>query len=100
MQPVKAQAQRVKRKSDQAKPLRSRSGRARATAEKLPYLTEESGGFRVGILGRELLEFVEQLALTLGEFLRRLDHDLDIHVARLLGAQHRHALAVQAEAAA
>ena len=69
MQPVKPQAQRVKANHIRAKPLRS--CRARATAEKLPYLTEESGGFRVGVLGRELLEFIEQVALTLGEFLRR-----------------------------
>src|SRR5690606_8428809 len=43
------------------------------------------------------IEFLQQLALPLGEFLRRFDLDLDIEVAGLAGAQHRHALALQAE---
>ncbi len=54
----------------------------------------------MGILRRQPLEFAQQLALTLGQFLRRLDQYLDIHVAGLFGAQHRHTLALQSEAAA
>src|SRR5207249_1403913 len=62
-----------------------------------PHLAEDSGGFRVLVLRRQLLEFVEQFALALGQLLGRLYHHLDIHVAGLAGAQHRHALAMQTE---
>src|SRR5215472_1281746 len=76
------------------------SGRGRSISEKLLDFTEESGGFRLRFLGRQTLELRQQFTLPFGQALRRLDHDLHIHVARLARAQHRHALALQAEAAA
>src|SRR5262249_55122531 len=45
-------------------------------------------------------EFTEQLALALGQFLRRLHDDLNVHVAGLFRAEHRHSFAVKPEAAA
>src|SRR3546814_8217969 len=59
---------------------------------------EEAGGFGGGVAtfaGR--LELAQQFPLLLGEVDRRLDGDLDVHVAERLGAQHRHALALEAE---
>ena len=44
-----------------------------------------------------LVEFLQQFFLLLCEFLWRLDQDLDVHVAVLTRAQHRHALAGKAE---
>src|ERR1700730_1322551 len=64
-------------------------------AEHLLHLAEEAFGFGAGLAG--LLEFLEQLFLLGGEVGRRLDVDLDIHVAALTGAHDRHALAAQAE---
>src|SRR5262249_1682645 len=40
----------------------------------------------------------QQFTLSLAEFLRRLDQNLNVHIAGLFGAQHRHALALKAEA--
>src|SRR5262249_7250026 len=68
------------------------------TSQELLDLAEESGRLGMGLLGRQPLEFGEQLALPLGQVLRRLDHDLNVHVAGLFRAQHRHALAVETEA--
>src|SRR5688572_23477012 len=44
-----------------------------------------------------VLELLEQLLLLLAEVDRGLDHDLGIHVAAGVGAQHAHALALEAE---
>src|SRR4029453_3189706 len=76
----------------------TQSRRTGPPAQEFPHLAEESGGFRVRLLRRQLLEFVKQFALALGELLGRLYHHLDVHVAVLARAQHRHALAVQTEA--
>ena len=54
----------------------------------------------MGVLGGQLLELGQQLALALGQALRGLHHDLDIHVAGLLRAEHRHTLVLQPEAPA
>src|SRR3954471_7663246 len=74
------------------------SGRA-GTRQELFDLAEEAGRFRVGILGRQSLELVQQLALSLSQLLWRLDQDLDIHIAGLLRSQHRHPLTSKPEAA-
>src|SRR5688500_2630641 len=58
---------------------------------------EEAGALRARLLVALSLELFQQLALALGQALRGLDLDLDVHVAVHLGAQHRHALALQAE---
>src|SRR5579883_1550694 len=77
------------------------SGGIRACAaqavEELLDLAEESRGFRLRVGRRQTVELDQQLALPLGELLRRLDDHLNIHVAVLSRTQHRHALAVQAE---
>ncbi len=44
---------------------------------------EEPGRLGIGLGGGGLLELLEQLALAAGEVRRRLDHDLDVHVADL-----------------
>ncbi len=43
-------------------------------------------------VGRQLFELGQQFALAFGQVLRRFDHDLNVHVAGLFRAQHRHAL--------
>src|SRR6516165_6061709 len=73
------------------------SSRAGTTQELLD-LAEESRRFRLRVLGRQSFEFAQQFALSPAEFLRRLDQDLNVHIAGLFGAQHRHALALKAEA--
>src|SRR4029078_5757056 len=73
------------------------SGRA-GTREELFDLAEEPGRFRMSILGRQSLELIQQLALSLGQLLRRLDQDLDIHIAVLLRPQHRHPFTLKPEA--
>src|SRR5688572_1503720 len=78
----------------------SRLPAAGHAVDELFDLAEESHGLRLGVVRGELLEFGEQLALLLGEVLRRLHRDLDVHVAALLGPQHRHALAGEPEAPA
>src|SRR5580698_6426549 len=77
--------------------LSARICAAGQTVEELLDLAEESGRFRLRFDRRKVVEFNQQLALLLGQLLRRLDHDLDIHVAELPRAQDRHALALQAE---
>src|SRR5689334_20662342 len=72
----------------------------RAAAEEVLDLGEEAGGLGLGGTGGQLLELGQQLLLLLGEVLRRFDRDLNIHVAGLAGAQHRHALGRDAEAPA
>src|SRR6185312_12662281 len=56
---------------------------------------EESLGFGAGLAG--LLELLEQLFLFGRQVGRRLDGDLDVHVAALGRAHDRHALGAQAE---
>src|SRR5262249_19778845 len=68
------------------------------TTQELLDLAEESSRFRLRVLGRQSFEFVQQFALPLAQFLRRLDQDLNVHIAGLFGAQHRHALALKAKA--
>src|SRR6516164_8161327 len=68
------------------------------TNQELLDLAEESRRFRLRVLGRQSFEFAQQFALSPAEFLRRLDQDLNVHIAGLFGAQHRHALALKAEA--
>src|ERR1043166_7469844 len=70
------------------------------TVEKFLDLGEEPGGFGVGVAGRLPLELGEKLLLALVEFLRRFHHHLDVHVAGAARAEHRHALALEAEHAA
>src|SRR5262245_27208414 len=70
------------------------------TGQELLHLAEESRRFRMRLLGRQSLELVEQFTLPLGQFLRRLDQNLNVHVAGLFRAQHRHSFTLEAEAAA
>src|SRR6185436_516543 len=65
--------------------------------EELLYAGEEAGRMRRGLAVALALEALQELALAGGEVLRRLDLDLDVHVARHLRAQHRHALALETE---
>src|SRR6266404_5926305 len=58
------------------------SGRARPT-QQLLVLAEESCRFRLGVLGRQSFEFVQQFTLALAEFLRRLEQNLNVHIAGL-----------------
>src|SRR5579883_903972 len=69
---------------------------ALVAAEHLLHLAEEAFGFGAG-LAAGLLEFLEQLLLLGGEIGRRLDADLDVHVAMLRRTDDRHALAAQPE---
>jgi hypothetical protein len=59
---------------------------ARAVAEEVLDLGEEARRFRLGGAGRQFFELGEQFLLLLGQILRRLHHDLDIHVAGLARA--------------
>src|SRR5262245_17591919 len=65
--------------------------------EELLHLREEPGALRVGVFVALALEFLQQFALSARQVFRRLDVHLNVHVALHLGAQHRHALALQAE---
>src|SRR5581483_8478269 len=67
--------------------------------EKLFDPAEKSRRFRLSIVGRELFELDEKLALLFGEILWRFHRILNVHVAQLLRAQHRHSFAGQPEAA-
>src|SRR5262245_20502991 len=58
---------------------------------------EETGRRWARALVRCVLEFLQEFPLLAGEALRRLDLDLDVKVTLLLGAQHRHALRLDAE---
>src|SRR5262245_47252442 len=70
------------------------------TGQELLHLAEETRRFRMRLLGRQSLELVEQFTLPLGQLLRRLDQNLNVHVAGLFRAQHRHSFTLEAEAAA
>src|SRR4029077_3243395 len=70
------------------------------TIKKLFDSTEETSRFRLGLLRRQLFELSQQLALPFGEVLGRFHHYLNVHVAGLFRAQHRHTLARQPETAA
>src|SRR6516165_6302748 len=74
------------------------SSRRAGPTQQFLDLTEESRRFRLRVLGRQSFEFVQQFTLALAEFLRGLDQSLNVHIAGLFGAQHRHALALKAEA--
>jgi hypothetical protein len=63
------------------KPSARGSGARRLCAERLGHLA--SGQIRVRIFQRQFLKLAQQLALALGEFLRRLDQNLNVHVAGL-----------------
>src|SRR5687768_14961070 len=52
----------------------------------------------MGVLRALPFELTKQLTLALVEFLRRLNRDLNVHVAPRLGAQGRHAFMSQPEA--
>src|ERR1700730_13033698 len=58
------------------------SSRAGPTQQFFDF-AEESCRFRLGVLGRQSFEFVEQFTLALAEFLRRLDQNLNVHIAGL-----------------
>src|SRR6185369_6065413 len=61
-------------------------------------LGEEAFGLGTVLLAfAGILEFLQQLLLALGQMHGRLDHDLGIHVAALMGAQHAHAFGAQAK---
>src|SRR5258708_6041454 len=85
---------------------RGQDGLARLAAsaskpvKKLFDSTEETGGFRLSVLRRELFELRQQLALTFGQVLRRFHRYLNVHVAGLFRPQDRHSLPSQAGAAA
>src|ERR1700712_1948888 len=67
--------------------------------KELAHPREESLGIRAALvvaLGF-LVEFLQQLALTAGEMLRRLHRDLDVHVAARRAAEHRESLGPQPE---
>src|SRR5262249_40695620 len=68
------------------------------TAQEFLDLTEEPRGFRLRLLRRQSLEFIQQFALALTESLRRLDKNLNVHVAELFRSQDRHALALKTKA--
>src|SRR5271154_388216 len=63
--------------------------------EKLLHLGEEAGAFGVGLVRGLGGELGQELALTTGQTLRRLDIELHEEVARIARAQHRHAFAPQ-----
>src|SRR5688500_18493361 len=69
--------------------------RKSSPAEHLLHLAEEALGFGAGLAGP--LELLEQFLLLGREVGRRLDVDLDVHVAALGRAHDRHAPAAQAE---
>src|SRR5687767_320870 len=77
------------------RPAGSRRSERSIAPEHLLHLAEEAFGFGAGLAG--LLELLEQLFLLGREIGRRLDVDLDVHVAALRRAHDRHALAAQAE---
>ena len=66
---------------------------ASETVKKLFDSTEETGRFRLSLLGRQLFELGQQLALAFSQVLRRLHRYLNVHVASLFRTQHRHTLA-------
>src|SRR5689334_20110947 len=65
--------------------------------EEFLHLGKKARGVRRGLAVALALEFLEQLTLARIQALGCLDLDLDVHVARDLGAQYRHALALEAE---
>src|SRR5690606_3858529 len=68
-----------------------------AAFEELLHAGEEAGAFGARILVAFTLELLEQLALALGQVLRRFDLNLNVHVAVGLRAEHGHAFALEAE---
>src|SRR5690606_12412389 len=72
----------------------------RLSLEHFLELVEESARGRAVFIGFQLGEFLEQFALAAAERLRRLDIELHVKIAHILAAQHRHALALEADALA
>src|SRR6202167_111697 len=65
-------------------------------AEEFLHLGEEACALRLGLaLAARGLEFLQQLLLALRQIDRSFNRDLDIHVAAMARAQHRHALALE-----
>src|SRR3954453_21223541 len=75
--------------------VKRRASSSVVAAEHLLHFREEALGLRAGLAG--LLEFLEQVFLLGGQVGRRLDIDLDVHVAALGRTDDRHALAARAE---
>src|SRR5438552_18891928 len=74
------------------------SGRSIAQRiEEILHAGKEAGRFRIVVLGGNLLEFLQQLALPLRQLLRRLDLDLDVEIADLGRTKHGHALGLETE---
>src|SRR5918997_4467998 len=67
------------------------------TVEEFPDTREKSRALRVIFLGAPLVELHQELALALRQFLRGFHNNLNIEVAHIPRAQHRHPLAAQAE---
>src|SRR5690606_8942509 len=67
--------------------------------EEILHAAEKGARLGCVLLRGEPLELLQQLTLPPGEVLRRLHDGLDIQVAHLRLAQHRHALPPQAELA-
>ena len=72
-------------------------GSRRLALEEALDPVEKAQRLRRGFLVALPLEGLEQLALFAREILGRLHLDLDVHIAGDLRAQHRHALALEAE---
>src|SRR5262245_6450220 len=71
-----------------------------AAVEEFLHAVEEALRLRMRFLAAILGELFQQLALLGGEIDRRFHEDFDVQVAAILAAQVRHALALEAEAAA
>src|SRR5262249_16125306 len=71
----------------------------RQVLEQFLHAGEEAFGFGAGgaLAVASLGKLPQQLLLALREVDRRLDRDLDVHVAPRGRAQHAHALALEAE---
>src|SRR5690606_7330904 len=80
-----------------SKNLRRGGGSGPAAFKELFHAGEEASAFRARILVAFAFELLEQLALALGQVLRRLNPDLNIHVAVGLRAEHGHAFALETE---
>src|SRR4051794_36326876 len=89
---------RIQRSAGRAPAQRrlSASGTAEGV-EELAHPRKEARAFGLGLLRAFALEFLQKLALAPRQALRGLDHDLDVEIADVAGAQHRHALALEAE---
>src|SRR5690606_33433909 len=85
-----------------AAPIRRRKGgwqvsSSGLTVEKFLHTCEKAVALRARIVAALRREFLQELALSARQVLRRFNFNLDVHVAGRLGAQDRHALALQTE---